>query len=211
MAYSFTAASSQNISCNSPASLSSVYPVTFSAWAYGTIDTAALTVMGWYQAATNQGFRILFAGQAVNDPIRANLLTTTNYISQISPGFTINTWHHVCGVFTSSTSRQIYRDGTAGTANTVDATPTSLTRILIGTHSGTEYFNGYISDVAIWSVALNTDEINSLAKGFSAKRIRPQSLEFYTPLVRNLNDYSNSSSLTNNNTATAITHNRIYS
>jgi hypothetical protein len=211
MAYSFTAASSQNISCNSPASLSAVYPITFSAWAYGTLDTVAMTAMGWYQAATNQGFRILFAGQATSDPIRANLLTTVNYISQISPGFTVNTWHHVCAVFTSSTSRQIYRDGTAGTANTVDATPTSLTRLLIGTHAGIEYFNGYISDVGVWSAALGVEEINSLAKGFSAKRIRPQSLEFYVPLIRNLQDYSSSSTLTNNNTAIAIQHNRIYS
>jgi len=211
MAYSFTAASAQNISCNSPASLSAVYPITLSVWVYATTDTLNMTPLGWYQAATNQSSRILFAGAVTDRPVRANLLTTTNYISQIVPGFTINTWHHACGVFASSTSRTIYRDGAAGLTNTVDSTPTNLTRILIGTHAGIQNFDGYISDVAIWSAALSTGEINSLAKGFSAKKIRPQSLEFYAPLIRNLQDYSSSSILTNNNTATAIQHNRIYS
>lgn len=208
MAYNFVNASSQFISSNGPSI--SVYPITFSAWAYGTNATIAMSIMAWLQAATNQGFRTLFAGQAVNDPIRGNLLTTVNYISQISPGFTVNTWHNVCFVCSSSTSRTIYRDGTAGTTNTTDDTPTSLTRINIGSQAGTEYFDGYISDVAIWSAALSTGEITSLAKGFSAKRIRPQSLEYYVPLVRNLYEYNSSTTLTNNNTATVTTHNRIY-
>jgi len=171
-----------------------------------------MTVFGWHQAASTQGFRLLFAGQATGDPVRANVITDINYISQSTTGFTINRWHHVCGVFASSVSRTVYLDGTAGSTSTTDRTPTSLARILIGVHSNTlEYFNGYISDVAIWSAALNTGEINSLAKGFSAKKIRPQSLEFYVPLIRNLQDYSSSSTLTNNNTATVIQHNRIYS
>lgn len=211
MAYNFVRASVQNITTTSPASLSAVYPVTFSAWAYGTLDTVAMTIMAWMQSDTSQGFRILFAGQAAGDPVRGNLLTDTNYISQVtSPGFIINTWHHVCAVYTSSVSRTVYLDGRTGTTNTTDITPTSLTRIVIGTN-GAEHFDGNISDVAIWSSSLNTGEINSLAKGFSAKKIRPQSLEFYVPLIRNLNDYTNSSSLTNTNSATVTTHNRIYS
>jgi len=211
MAYNFVRASSQIISFNNGApSLTNVYPVTFSAWAYGTLDTVAMTIMSWVQASSGQGFRILFAGQAAGDPVRANVITDTNYISSISsPGFVINTWHNVCGVYTSSTSRTIYLDGRQGLTNTTDRTPTSLIRIIIGAY-GVDNFDGNISDVAIWSAALNTDEINSLAKGFSAKKIRPQSLEFYTPLVRNVYDYSSGSSVTSN-TATVSTHNRIYS
>ena len=208
MAYNFVRASSQSISGNGPSI--SVYPVTFSAWAYATNDTVAMTIMSWMQAATTQGFRTLFAGQAVADPIRGNLLTTVNYIAQTTSGFTINTWHHVCFVCSSSTSRTIYRDGGSSGTNTTDATPTSLTRVFIGTNTA-EGFDGYISDIAIWSAALNIDEINSLVKGFSAKRIRPQSLEYYAPLVRNLYEYNSNTTLTNNNAATVTTHNRIYS
>jgi hypothetical protein len=207
MAYNFVRANSQFISGNGPSI--DVYPVTFSAWAYATNDTVAMTIMAWMQAATSQGFRTLFAGQATNDPVRGNLQTALNYISQVLPGFTINTWHHICFVCASSTSRTVYRDGNAGNTNIANATPTSLTRLLIGSNA-VEIFDGHISDVAVWSTSLNTDEINSLAKGFSAKRIRPQSLEYYAPLVRNLYEYNTNTALTNNNTATVTNHNRIY-
>lgn len=207
MAYNFVRANNQYIS-NSFSGIS-VYPITFSAWVYATNDTVAMTIMTWMQEATTQGFRTLLAGQAAGDLIRGNLLTATNYIASTTTGFSINTWHHVCFVCSSSTSRTIYKDGGSSGTNTVNATPTSLTRFFIGTN-GPDIFDGYISDVAIWSAALNIDEVVSLSKGFSAKRIRPQSLEYYAPLVRNLYEYNSSITLTNNNTATVTNHNRIY-
>lgn len=211
MAYNFVRANSQYIS--SSFSGIPIYPVTFSAWTHATNDAApsAMNVVRWMQAATTQGFSIVFAGQAAGDPIRGNLNTAAiASISQFSPGFVINTWHHVCFVCNSSTSRTIYKDGVAGNAAIVDGTPTDLTRLWIGS-DGSNNFDGYISDIAVWSVALDTSEINSLAKGFSAKRIRPQSLEYHAPLVRNLYEYSTNTALTNNNSATVATHNRIYS
>lgn len=208
MAYNFVRASDQSISSPGPAI--SVYPVTFSAWAFATNDTLAMTVMSWIKTVSSLGFRILFAGQAGGDPVRGNLFETTNLISNLSPGFTINTWHHVCFVCSSSTSRTIYRDGTAGATSAANSTPTNLTRLAIGGNF-TEQFDGNVSDVAVWSAALDTDEINSLAKGFSAKKIRPQSLAYYAPLVRNIYEYKNKLTLTNNNSATVANHNRIYS
>lgn len=210
MAYNFVAGNSQSISStglNIP-----VYPVTLSAWAYANSDTIVMTIMAWLQQATTQSFRMLFAGNAVGDPVRFSLLTTFLSASdKANPGFTINTWHHVCFVCTSSTLRQGYVDGVAGATSTVSNTPTDLTRVTIGSQGNVQYFTGNISDVAIWSSALNADEITSLAKGFSAKKIRPQSLEYYAPLVRNLYEYNSSIALTNNNTSTVTTHNRIYS
>lgn len=207
MAYNFVRANSQYIS--SSFSDVAVYPVTFSSWAYATSDTVAMTIMAWMQNATTQGFRTLFAGQAAGDPVRGNLLTTVNNLAQTTTGFTINTWHHVCFVCLSSTSRTIYRDAGSSGISTANATPTNLARLTIGSNL-VEGFDGYISDAALWSAALDISEITSLSKGFSAKRIRPQSLEYYVPLVRNLYEYSSNTALTNNNTATAITHNRIY-
>jgi hypothetical protein len=210
MAYNFVTASSQFIS--STGLNISVYPVTLSAWAFGNSDTIAIAIMVWLQSATTQGFRILFAGQAVGDPVR--FVTSSTVLSstdKTSPGFTINTWHHVCFVCTSATLREVYVDAVAGTSSTTSNTPTNLTRVNIGCFDNNQFFSGNISDVAIWSAALNTGEINSLAKGFSAKKIRPQSLEYYVPLVRNLYEYKNKPTLTNNNSATVATHNRIYS
>jgi hypothetical protein len=210
MAYNFITGSSQSISSsglNIP-----VYPVTLSAWAYATTDTVTMTIMAWLQAATTQSFRILFGGAIAGDPVRFSLLTTfLSFSDKTSPGFTINTWHHVCYVCTSSTLRETYVDGVAGASSTTNNTPTNLTRVTIGSQANVQYFTGNISDVAIWSASLNTSEVNSLAKGFSAKKIRPQSLEYYAPLVRNIYEYKNNPLLTNNNSATVATHNRIYS
>lgn len=210
MAYNFVRASSQYIS--SSFSGIPVYPVTFSAWVYATNDAAptAMNVVRWMQAATTQGFSIVFAGQAAGDPIRGNLNTaTTASISQVSPGFLINTWHHVCFVCDSSTSRTVYKDGVAGNTATANDTPVDLVRLWIGS-DGANHFDGNISDIAVWSTNLNTSEIISLSKGFSAKRIRPQSLEYYAPLVRNLYEYNSTIALTNNNSSTVASHNRIY-
>jgi hypothetical protein len=211
MAYNFVRDSSQSIS--SSGLDISVYPVTLSAWAYANSDTISMTIVAWLQAATNQSFRIIFQGAVLGDPVRFNLVIPPFpfFSDKASPGFTINTWHHVCWVCTSSTLREVYVDAVAGASNTVNRTPTNLTRVTIGSQATSQYFTGNISDVAIWSAALNTGEINSLAKGFSAKKIRPQSLEYYVPLVRNLYEYKNKPTLTNNNSATVATHNRIYS
>lgn len=71
-------------------------------------------------------------------------------------------------------------------------------------------FNGDLAEWAIWDVALNADERESLTKGFSPKRIRPASLQMYIPLIRNLQSIDTTQTVTNNNSATASTHPRVY-
>jgi hypothetical protein len=41
-------------------------------------------------------------------------------------------------------------------------------------------------------------------------KVRPQSLVFYAPLVRDLIDYKGGLTITNNNTATVANHPRVY-
>ena len=72
------------------------------------------------------------------------------------------------------------------------------------------YFNGQIAEVGVWNVALNAAEIASLAKGMTCDKVRPDSLVFYAPLVRNLIDYSGGLTITNNNSATVAVHPRVY-
>lgn len=215
MAYNFVSTSTQYITSSSPSM--SVHPTTISAWIYATSNTAAMTVVNFTETtSSNGGFRLTLAGQATGDPVRATSFAAATSISTIGDtgpsGFNLNTWHHVCGVFTSSTLRVVYRDGVAGNSATTLVDFASLTTISIGAlRLGGTLMDGYISDVGIWSVALNTDEINSLAKGFSAKKIRPQSLTYYVPLIRNLQENRGNIELTNNNTATVVQHSRIYS
>lgn len=54
--------------------------------------------------------------------------------------------------------------------------------------ASTNWVDGEIAEYAYWNVALTADEMASLAKGFRADRIRPQSLQFYAPCVRGLQD-----------------------
>ena len=69
--------------------------------------------------------------------------------------------------------------------------------------------NGSIAEPAIWNVALTDAEIASLAAGFTPDQIRPQSLQFYAPLVRDLVDARGGRTITNVNSATVATHPRI--
>lgn len=69
---------------------------------------------------------------------------------------------------------------------------------------------GSVSEVGIWTgAALNSTEITALYRGFTANQIRPQSLSFYAPLVRDLLDVRGGIAITNNNGATIATHPRI--
>ena len=70
--------------------------------------------------------------------------------------------------------------------------------------------NGLIAEVGIWNVALTAEEIASLADGMTCDKVRPQSLVFYAPLVRDLQDQKGGLTITNNNGATVANHPRIY-
>lgn len=214
MAYSFVRASTQYLqgSFNLTA-----YPSTIAFWGYALVNNLALGALSCSDDASGlEGFRGLFAGNIANDPV--NFACRDNGVnSNVSSatGFTVNTWHHACGVNYSSTSRKVYLDGVEGGESTVDLNPTDLTLITIGgvvsNNTVVAHFDGNISELAVWSAALTDDEIKSLSKGFSPKKIRPQSLEFYSPLIRNIVDYTGPVSLTNYNSATPTEHNRIYS
>jgi hypothetical protein len=81
---------------------------------------------------------------------------------------------------------------------------------VISWNTPVNYANGRIADVGVWSAALNADEILSLSKGVTCDKVRPQSLVFYAPLVRELQDVKGGLTITNNNTATVANHPRVY-
>jgi hypothetical protein len=136
--------------------------------------------------------------------------------STSSTTFSTGSWHHAAGVFASASSRTVYLNGTAGTTDTTNiASPFgTIDRFLIGVQqfsdTTTSFFDGRIAEVGIWSATLTADEIASLAKGMTCDKIRPQSLVFYAPLVRDLIDAKGGLTITNNNTATVANHPRVY-
>jgi hypothetical protein len=126
-------------------------------------------------------------------------------------------WQSFGGRQTNATSRKVFLQGTATGTNSDSKDPTSMDRILIGagvtgseSTNVTNYFDGKLAEVAIWNTDLNDDEMISLSKGFRATKVRPQSLVFYAPLVRNLIDAKGGLTITNNNSATVADHPRIY-
>ena len=61
----------------------------------------------------------------------------------------------------------------------------------------------------MWQASLTAAEIASLAKGMTCEKICPQSLVFYTPLIREIQDLARGMTLTDTST-TVANHPRIY-
>jgi hypothetical protein len=62
---------------------------------------------------------------------------------------------------------------------------------------------------AVWNAALTDAEVAILATGFSPKKVRPQSLVFYAPLVREVRDLVGGVALSDTGT-TVADHPRTY-
>lgn len=129
--------------------------------------------------------------------------------------FSASAWQSLAGVFASATSRVAYMNGgNPGSTGTTSIAPDTINRISIGARgSGGSFlyhFNGSLSDVAMWSAELSSDEIASLGKGFKPSRIRPQSLVFYAPLIRDIQDVRDARTLTNTNGSTVSEQPRRY-
>ena len=211
MAYGFTAASNQYLSTIST-------PVT----------AVPLTVACWAQTNTNANNRALISIESgnSNDIFLLYLFSGSNQVGffvqrqggsfgqAISAAPALNTWTHCAGVASSETNRVAYTNGSAGTANTTNTGAPAVGQIKIGAryYSGSLgiYHAGQIAEVGIWNAALTQPEIASLAKGMSCDKVRPQSLVFYAPLIRDLNDQKGGLTITNNNGATVANHTRVY-
>lgn len=186
------------------------------------------TLACWFRPTNNTGGNLLqICSSSGNDSHRISMTSSGTYrIGSTEAGtngnadgstiISINTWHHLCGVFTSSASRTGYLNGSDISTNTASRNPTSFTRTVIGARRDASvfgiYFTGQIAEAAIWDVALTVDEILSLSSGVTSSLVRPQNLAFHAPLVRTIFDYrTNKLNLTNNGTATVSDlHPRIY-
>lgn len=90
----------------------------------------------------------------------------------------INTWTHIAGMARSSADRSVFVDASETNDTTSNAGLDVFNRMQIG------QFQGRQANFALWSVVLTAAEIASLSKGFSPRRVRPQSLLAYAPLIR---------------------------
>lgn len=163
-------------------------------------------------ATTNRYLLALFASKI---EIVSRNAANANGTAISTSTFSTGTWTHGAGVYTSTSSRSVYFNGINEATNTTTISPSSITRIQIGrqefnNNAGISWVDGRLAEVGIWDVALTAAEVASLAKGMSCDKVRPQSLKFYAPLVRDLQDVRGGLTITNNNGATVAAHPRIY-
>jgi hypothetical protein len=216
MAYNFASGSSQHLSTTTTPVTNA--PCTFACW----FRVASLPLGGSHGTLlcvshyNNTGHAYILSLRGANESNRIGAGVFDGGYSQSTSASapSINTWSHAAGVFSTTSNRIAYLNGTAGTANTVSRpNAASINSIGIGAvnrPTSVEYFIGLSADVGIWNVALTAAEIASLAKGMACDKVRPQSLVFYAPLARDLIDVRGGRTITNNNTATVANHTRIY-
>jgi hypothetical protein len=210
MAYDFNGTSQYLSMASAPANAT---PLTLACWFNSDSTTTNQRLCGVYFDASNY-FDLGIRGADAGDPVAAVVNSAGSaQIVGTTTGYSANTWHHACGVFTSSSSRTAYIDGGNSATGTTNLIPSSATFSLIGAFGNPFqrlYLNGRIAEVGIWNAALTAAEIASLAKGMTCDKVRPQSLVFYAPLVRDLIDAKGGLTITNNNTATVANHPRVY-
>lgn len=162
-------------------------PLTLACW-FQTDDLAAdQTLLQLGGATTSDQHAIYVLGGTAGDPVLAYSESPSAAANSQIAGTTLNTWHHAAGVFVNTTSRTAYLDGTAGTTNTTSVFPSGLDTTSIGrsNYASTAFFylSGRVAEAAIWNVALDANDIASLARGFSPLFVRPFDLVAYWPLV----------------------------
>jgi hypothetical protein len=130
-------------------------------------------------------------------------------------------WNHWAMVFDGSQSTNAtrlvgYRNGSsltlsfngtiaATTSNDVDMESFTIGRAL----ANNAWSTGDFADLAIWQAALSAAQIASLADGFSADKVAPESLVYYSPLARDISDVVGGMTLTDAS-STVEPHPRIY-
>lgn len=203
MAYAFNGTNQKLVVSSSPVSS---YPFTL-AFAFYKKSTVAKNIV----FLSNSNNNSILAG-VYFDTSKVRMYIANGAGNSDTPAagdYTANAWGHVATVFESSTLRTIYRNGGNSAQSTATLTFPAVDQFEIG-GATTFYVDADIAEVGLWSAALTAAEVASLASGFTCNQIRPQSLQFYAPLIRDLQDLRGGVSITNNNTATVAVHPRVY-
>lgn len=130
-------------------------------------------------------------------------------------------WHHLAFTFDGSQSGNSnrlkgYFDGVAQTLSftgTIPATTSNnalVDTLRIGRYASQNGWSiGDYAELGMWQATLTAEEIASIAKGMTCDKVRPQSLVYYTPLIRDIQDLARGMTLTDTST-TVANHPRVY-
>lgn len=171
------------------------YPFTISGWikTSNAINQSLGGLQDWSNVNVRQNIR--FRDPADTD-VYANSRDASTGANAFSTGqyyYVPNQWVHVAAVFTSDTSRTMYVDGADAVENTtsIDYENALIDSFTIGASysSGpSQPFVGNVAEIAVWSSALSSGSVASLAGGAAASVIDSGNLVTYWPLVDDLVD-----------------------
>jgi hypothetical protein len=209
----FTFASSQSL--KKSVTPVTAYPLTISCWLLPTTHATFHTLVGIGRIAGASPNHYWAVGHnATGFPFAASNDGTTEVDATHATAVVNGTWTHLCGVFTSATSRTIYQNGINPVTNAVSSIPLLLTGVNIGSlQNGTSeisFSDGAGAEVGIWNVALSAPEVTMLALGINPRLVRPSALVMYCPLRQpsgNEPDYLSATVFTASASApTAVAH-----
>lgn len=165
-------------------------PLTLSCWFQVAVNTPGI-LMAVGVAGGIDRFQIYTSGSTSITAAASTNVSGTAAQSVLTGSPALNTWHHVAGVFTSSTERVVYFNGVAAAVNVDPAVPSGLNRLNLGARYNPAlgaYFTGMIAEAAVYNAALTAAEVLSLSKRYRPDRIRPQNLVYYDRLIRTPQD-----------------------
>jgi len=210
MAYDFDGTNQRLTPASTPVTAA---PLTMACWFRPANTTSAGALITLTDSAGVQYFTLYADGNSAGDRVRIYVAGSggSPTVSTTS-GFSANVWNHACAVEAATNSRTVYLNGGNSANNALNTVPQSITNFNIGSFLAVSgnFLNGQIAEVGIWNAALTAAEVASLAKGMTCDKVRPQSLVFYAPLVRDLIDAKGGRTITNNNGATVANHPRVY-
>ena len=196
------------------------YPLTMACWfnSYSaTADQYFICVVD-YDTDPIGDFQALVArGGGTGDPVWASSYRTGQSAASAvtSSGYSINTWHHACGVFAAADDRAVFIDGGSKGTNATSVVMEHISACSIGTvwrnDNPSVWMYGAIAEAAMWNAALTDEEVAILAKGYSPLLVRPQNLVAYWPLIRDTDDdIVGGFSMTPVNSPTVAAHPRVF-
>jgi hypothetical protein len=205
-------ASSNHIYC---ATTDQPSDMTLAVWASHN-STANIGTALWIgrQDASDVADILLFRGDTGGDPVQYRFsdglaAAGANHGS----AYSADTLYHMCAVKASNTSHSIFRDGAGKVTSATSVGGANKNRIALGAYwassATSNFLTGTVAMAGFWSTFLDDAEVASLAKGFPPRRVRPQALVFYAPLVRDVFDWRKNPTMTDSGSGVAV-HPRAY-
>lgn len=189
-------------------------PLTIACWFKADNVTTNYNLINVSTSTGTDRWTLQLAGAVAGDPVRAQTSAGGSTAqSATGTGYTAGTWYHGAARFSANNNRRGYIDGVGGTANTTSLTPSGTDTTNVGclytSSTRSSFMDGQVAECGIWSVALTDDEIASLARGYRCSLVRPSSLVFYAPLVREIRDLMRGASITSSAPVVAVHPRRI--